>query len=64
MLTKNCAILGVHPKSFSPTSVQFKSEINGACLCKRHQTRHLEFCIAYLRSRMAQVRVLPGAPSD
>jgi len=36
-------------KHFSPTSVQFKSEINGAFLCKRHQKRHLEFCTAYCR---------------
>jgi hypothetical protein len=46
MLTKDGAILGVHPNSFSPTSVQFKSEINGALPRKRHQQRHLEFCIA------------------
>jgi hypothetical protein len=48
---------------FSPTSVQFKGEINGACLCKRHQKRHLEFCTAYLLSRGSPVRVWPGAPS-
>jgi hypothetical protein len=45
-LRKNCAILGVHPNRFSPTSVQLKSEINGAFPCKRHQQRHLEFCTA------------------
>ncbi|SRR6266550_3482036 len=33
---------------FSPTSVQFKGEINGALPCKRHQKRHFEFCTAYL----------------
>jgi hypothetical protein len=33
-------------KSFSPTSVQFKGEINDALPRKRHQKRHLEFCIA------------------
>src|SRR6266404_981084 len=60
---KNCAISGVHPTSFSPTSVQFKGEINDALPRKRHQKRHLEFCTAYLLSRMPQVRVLPGAPS-
>ncbi len=37
-------------KHFSPTSLQFKSEINGAFPCKRHQKRHLEFCTAYCRS--------------
>ena len=31
---------------FSPTSVQFKGEINDALPRKRHQKRHLEFCIA------------------
>src|SRR6266481_4810146 len=51
--------IGVHPKHFSPSSVQLKSEINGACLCKQHQKRHLEFCTAYLLSRMPQVRVPP-----
>src|SRR6266576_1893031 len=30
---KNCAILGVHPITVSPTSVQFKSEINGVFPC-------------------------------
>jgi hypothetical protein len=49
---------GVHPKVFSPSSVQFKSEINGACLCKRHQKRHLEFCTAYLLSRQYQSKSL------
>jgi len=60
---KDCATLGVHPICFSPTSVQFKGEINDALPRKRHQKRHLEFCNAYLLSRMPQVRVLPGAPS-
>jgi hypothetical protein len=36
---------------FSPTSVQFKSEINDAFPRKRHQKRHLEFCTARLLSR-------------
>ncbi|SRR5260370_22663375 len=35
---------------FSPTSVQLRSEINGAFPCKRHQKQHLEFCTAYLRT--------------
>jgi hypothetical protein len=35
-------------KYFSPTSVQLKSEINGAFLCKRHQMQHLEFCTTLL----------------
>lgn len=48
--------------SFSPGSVQFKSEINDAFPCKRHQKRHLEFCIAHLRSRGLGVQVPPGAP--
>src|SRR5216684_8889738 len=59
---KNCAILGVHPINFSPSSVQFKGEINDALPRKRHQKRHLEFCIAYLLSRGSRVRVSPGAP--
>jgi hypothetical protein len=42
-----------YPKHFSPSSVQLKSEINGAFLCKRHQQRHLEFCTVYLLSRMS-----------
>ncbi len=45
-----CAIQGVHPTHFSPTSVQLKSEINGAFPCKRHQKQHLEFCTTLLRS--------------
>src|ERR1700674_4681537 len=57
-----CATLGVHPKHFSPTSVQFKSEINDALPRKRHQKRHLEFCTAYLLSRGSGVRISPGAP--
>src|SRR5947199_4023360 len=51
------------PISFSPTSVQFKGEINDALPRKRHQQRHLEFCTAYLLSRGSGVRVSPGAPS-
>jgi hypothetical protein len=39
------------PSHFSPTSVQFKSEINGGFLCKRHQEQHLEFLTAFLRTR-------------
>src|SRR6266566_1502388 len=57
-----CAIQGVHPKSFSPTSVQFKGKINDALPRKRHQKRHLEFCTAYLLSRGSPVRGWPGAP--
>src|SRR6266850_5554312 len=57
-----CAIQGVHPKHFSPTSDQLKSEINGAFLCKRHQKQHLEFCTTLLRTRRLGVRVPPGAP--
>src|ERR1700682_6636373 len=48
---------------FSPTSVHFKSEISDAFPRKRHQKRHLEFCIAYLRSRVSGVRISPGTPS-
>jgi hypothetical protein len=44
---RNCAILGVHPSHFSPSSVQFEGEINGAFPCKR-QKRHLDFCTSYL----------------
>ena len=47
---------------FGPTSVQLKSEINGAFLCKRHQQQHLEFCTTSLRTRRSGVRVPPGAP--
>ena len=50
------------PNHFSPSSVQLKSEINGAFLCKRHQQQHLEFCNAYLLSRGSGVRVSPSAP--
>src|SRR6266480_6932551 len=50
------------PISFSPTSVQFKGEINDALPRKRHQKRHLDFCTAYLLSRGSGVRVSPGAP--
>ena len=57
-----CAIQGVHPSHFSPTSVQFKGEINGASLCKRHQKQHLEFLTAFLRTRRPGVRIPPGAP--
>jgi hypothetical protein len=46
---------------FSPTSVQFKSEINDALPRKRHQKRHLEFCTALLLSRGLEVRSPPGA---
>src|SRR5712664_2049030 len=49
-------------RKFSPTSVQFKGEINGALPRKRHQKRHLEFCNAYLLSRGSGVRFPPGAP--
>jgi hypothetical protein len=49
---------------FSPSSVQLKSEINGAFLCKRHQQRHLEFCTVCLLSRGSGVRISPGAPSS
>jgi hypothetical protein len=37
-------------QNFSPSSVQFKGEINDAVPRKRHQKRHLEFCTAYLLS--------------
>jgi hypothetical protein len=60
-LRKNCAILGVHPSSFSPTSVQLKNQTDGAFPCQRHQKRHLEFCTAYLQTRGSGVRVCPGA---
>ena len=53
----------VHPIHFSPTSVQFKDEINGASpLCKRRQKQHLEFLTAFLRTRRPGVRIPPGAP--
>ena len=42
-LRKNCAITGVHHPT---SSVQLKSEINGAFPCKR-QKRHLEFSTLY-----------------
>jgi len=48
--------------SFSPSSVQFKSEINGAFLCKRHQKQHLKFWNTVLRSKRSRVRITPGAP--
>src|SRR5580700_9505622 len=46
---------------FSPTSVQLKSEINGAFPCKRHQMQHLEFCTILLQTRRSEVRVPRGA---
>src|SRR2546429_9142260 len=55
-----CAILGVHPKGFRPTSVQFKGRINSDKARKRHQTRHLEFYTPQLLTEGLQVRVLPG----
>src|SRR6267143_6610160 len=58
---KLCQLRG-SPHVFSPSSVQLKSEINGALPRKRHQTRHLEFCTAYLLSSGSRVRVSPGAP--
>ena len=57
-----CAPLPAGHTYFSPTSVQFKSEINGAFLCKRHQKQHLEFLTAFLRTRRPGVRIPPGAP--
>src|ERR1700692_1026448 len=56
-------LLSDTPSHFSPTSVQLKSEINGAFPCKRHQQQHLEFCTILLRTRRSGVRVPPGAPS-
>jgi hypothetical protein len=38
------------------------AQINDGFPHKRHQKRHLDFCIAHLLSRMPLVRVLPGAP--
>jgi hypothetical protein len=55
-------LLSYMPTHFSPSSVQFKGEINGAFPCKRHQKQHLEFCTAYLLSRGSGVRISPGAP--
>jgi hypothetical protein len=55
---KSCAILGVHPSCFSPTSVQFKSEINDALPRKRHQKLHLEFFTAYLLTKKANLTKL------
>jgi hypothetical protein len=60
---KNCAILGVHPKGFRPTSVQFKGRINSDKARKRHQTRHLEFYTPQLSTEGLQVRILPGEPN-
>src|SRR5271169_3845055 len=57
-----CAIQGVHPSHFSPTSVQFKGDIDDAFLCKRHQKQRLEFLTAFLRTRRPGVRIPPGAP--
>jgi len=51
-----------YPNRFSPTSVQLKSEINGALRCKRHQQQHLELCTTLLRTRRPGVRIPPGAP--
>src|SRR5882762_3643349 len=40
---------------FSPTSIQFKGEINDAFLRKRHRKRYLEFCTAYLLTKQAAI---------
>jgi hypothetical protein len=57
-----CAIQGVHPKDFSPTSVQFKSEINGAVPCKRHQRQHLEFFTTFFGTRRTVVQIHSPRP--
>jgi hypothetical protein len=50
-----CETLPNYVRSGSPTSVQFKGEINGALPCKRHQKGRLEFCDAYLLSRRSPI---------
>jgi len=56
-------LLGMQPERFQSNFGPVQGEISDALPRKRHQRRHLEFCNAYLLSRMAQVRVLPGAIS-
>jgi hypothetical protein len=57
-----CATQGVHPTSFSPTSVQLKSEINGECSCKRHQRQHLEFFTTFFGTRRSVVQIHSPRP--
>src|SRR2546425_12923680 len=48
---------------FNPTSVQLKSEINGAFLCKRHQKQHLVRILYYLSTNQKVGSSSPlGAP--
>ena len=58
-----CAIQGVHPSDFSPTSVQLKSEINGECSCKRHQRQHLEFSTTLFGTRRTVVQIHSPRPT-
>jgi hypothetical protein len=58
-----CANQGVHPTSFSPTSVQLKSEINGECSCKRHQRQHLEFFTTFFGTRRTVVQIHSPRPT-
>jgi hypothetical protein len=44
-----------HSHHFSPTSLQLKSEINGAFPCKRHQKQHIGFCTIFLRTEGREV---------
>jgi hypothetical protein len=48
---------------FSPTSVQFKSQINGAGPCKRHQSQHLEFSTTFFGTRRSVVQIHSPRPS-
>jgi hypothetical protein len=49
---------GFTSTNFSPTSVQLKSEINGAFPRKRHQKQHLEFCTTLRRTRRSGIFLL------
>ena len=55
-------VLGSGAKHFSPTSVQFKSEINGECSCKRHQKQHLEFFTTLFGTRRSVVQIHSPRP--
>src|SRR6516225_4892820 len=49
-------------KYFSPTSDQFKSEINGECSCKRHQRQQLEFFTTLFGTRRSVVQIHSPRP--
>ena len=51
------------PQVFRPPSVQLKGKISGRISCKRYQTRHLEFFIAYFGTRRSMVQIHSPRPT-